>query len=281
MRRSTRARRSPGNARSKRLLAVVGTLVVFGGIVAVTQISSAQDRRTNNPRPASAQCVEPSPGATAPSGSGSTTRTWQNGRWVRNHWGDGQQSVAECQQVETAAAPRRRLGHRLPGRDGQAPAGAGPGAGRGGPQPRPVADPDRRGRPPVGRRGQQGRELHPQLHPPAAGQQAARDAGADHDRGRPGRAPSPGSGAARRVPGGAHRKHRRQQRWKYGERHRWKHRRQSDGTTGSTVGTTAATTVETTTAATMPRAPGSAYWPTTATTPSSSRTTVSRTATGA
>ncbi|WP_444951661.1 hypothetical protein [Micromonospora ureilytica] len=97
MRRSTRARRPSGNARSKRLLAVVGTLAVFGGVVAVTQISSAQDRRTNKPRPASGQCVEPSPGATAPTGAGSTSRTWQNGRWVRNHWGDGQQSVPECE----------------------------------------------------------------------------------------------------------------------------------------------------------------------------------------
>ncbi|MFG1866496.1 hypothetical protein [Micromonospora arborensis] len=96
MRRSTRARRSSGNARSKRLLAVVGTLVVFGGVVAVTQISSAQDRRTNKPRPAAGQCVEPSPGSTAPTGA-STSRTWQNGRWVRNHWGDGQQSVPECE----------------------------------------------------------------------------------------------------------------------------------------------------------------------------------------
>ncbi|MEU7924532.1 hypothetical protein [Micromonospora sp. NPDC049107] len=96
MRRSTRARRSPGIARSKRLLAVVGTLVVFGGVVAVTQISSAQDRRTNKPRPVAGQCVEPSPGSTAPSGT-STSRTWQNGRWVRNHWGDGQESVAECE----------------------------------------------------------------------------------------------------------------------------------------------------------------------------------------
>ncbi|WBB69005.1 hypothetical protein [Micromonospora sp. WMMD812] len=98
MRRSTRARRSSGNARSKRLLAVVGTLVVFGGIVAVTQISSAEDRRSGKPRPAAGACVQPSPGATAPGGSGSTTRTWQDGRWVRNHWGDGQQSVAECEQ---------------------------------------------------------------------------------------------------------------------------------------------------------------------------------------
>ncbi|MFG2054602.1 hypothetical protein ACGFI9_11295 [Micromonospora sp. NPDC048930] len=103
MRRSTRARRSSGNARSKRLLAVVGTLAVFGGIVAVTQISSAQDRRTNV-RTAPVSCSAPSPGATAPGGQGSTTRTWQNGRWVRNHWGDGQMSVAECQQTTGGGA---------------------------------------------------------------------------------------------------------------------------------------------------------------------------------
>ncbi|MFV2112587.1 hypothetical protein ACFHW0_09650 [Micromonospora sp. LOL_025] len=103
MRRSTRARRSSGSARSKRLLAVVGTLAVFGGIVAVTQISSAEDRRATTTRPASAACVEPSPGATAPSGRG-TSRTWQDGRWVRNHWGDGQQSVAECEQTRGGGA---------------------------------------------------------------------------------------------------------------------------------------------------------------------------------
>ncbi|KAB1160863.1 hypothetical protein F6X68_07285 [Micromonospora sp. AMSO12t] len=103
MRRSTRARRSSGSARSKRLLAVVGTLAVFGGIVAVTQISAAEDRRPTGTRPASAACVEPSPGATAPSGRG-TSRTWQDGRWVRNHWGDGQQSVAECEQTRGGGA---------------------------------------------------------------------------------------------------------------------------------------------------------------------------------
>lgn len=85
------------------MLAVVGTLAVFGGIVAVTQISSAQDRRTTT-RAASASCVPASPGATAPDGQGSTTRTWQNGRWVRNHWGDGQMSPAECQQTTAGGA---------------------------------------------------------------------------------------------------------------------------------------------------------------------------------
>ncbi|MEH1101649.1 hypothetical protein [Micromonospora sp. CPCC 205561] len=103
MRRSTRARRSAGDARSKRLLAVVGTLAVFGGIVAVTQLSSAEERRPTGTRPAAAACVQPSPGATAPSGRG-TSRTWQDGRWVRNHWGDGQQSVAECEQTRGGGA---------------------------------------------------------------------------------------------------------------------------------------------------------------------------------
>ncbi|MER7459548.1 hypothetical protein [Micromonospora sp. NPDC126480] len=110
MRRSTRARRSSGNARSKRLVAVVGTLVVFGGVVAVTQISSAGERRKERTRPAAAACVEPSPGATAPAGTGTTTRTWQNGRWVRNHWGDGQQSVEECQETRDGEAPANNGG---------------------------------------------------------------------------------------------------------------------------------------------------------------------------
>ncbi|MFF5174536.1 hypothetical protein ACFY3U_18135 [Micromonospora sp. NPDC000089] len=104
MRRSTRARRSSGNARSKRLLAAVGALAVFGGIAAVTQISSAHENPTRTRSVASA-CVAPSPGATSPSGRSSTTRSWQNGRWVRNHWGDGQMSAAECQAVKAGNAP--------------------------------------------------------------------------------------------------------------------------------------------------------------------------------
>ncbi|SCG44853.1 hypothetical protein [Micromonospora halophytica] len=106
MRRSPRARRSSGNARSKRLLAAVGALAVFGGIAAVTQISSAGERRQSaKTRTVSSNCVQPSPGATSPGGRTSTTRTWQNGRWVRNHWGDGQMSVAECQSVKAGKAP--------------------------------------------------------------------------------------------------------------------------------------------------------------------------------
>ncbi|MGN9767245.1 hypothetical protein ACTMS2_19020 [Micromonospora sp. SD12] len=120
MRRSTRARRSSGTARSKRLLAVVGTLAVFGGIVAVTQISSAEDRRSTTTRPASAACVEPSPGATAPSGRG-TSRTWQDGRWVRNHWGDGQQTVAECEQTRGGGADNGGSAVACPDVAGQLP----------------------------------------------------------------------------------------------------------------------------------------------------------------
>ncbi|MCL7457519.1 hypothetical protein AB0I85_15720 [Micromonospora echinofusca] len=120
MRRSTRARRSSGTARSKRLLAVVGTLAVFGGIVAVTQISSAEDRRSTTTRPASAACVEPSPGATAPGGRG-TSRTWQDGRWVRNHWGDGQQTVAECEQTRGGGADNGGSAVACPDVAGQLP----------------------------------------------------------------------------------------------------------------------------------------------------------------
>ncbi|MET7752473.1 hypothetical protein [Micromonospora sp. NPDC005367] len=91
MRRSTRARRSSGNAQSRRLLAVLGTLAVFGGIVAVTQISSAENLGSGSPRPVAGACVQPSPGAAPPGGRDFTGRSWQHGRWVRNHWGDGQQ----------------------------------------------------------------------------------------------------------------------------------------------------------------------------------------------
>ncbi|TDC43421.1 hypothetical protein [Micromonospora sp. KC213] len=106
MRRTSGARRSAGSARSKRLLAAVGALAVFGGIAAVTQISSAGERRqSTNTRTVSSNCVPPSPGATSPGGRTSTTQTWQNGRWVRNHWGDGQMSVAECNSLKAGNAP--------------------------------------------------------------------------------------------------------------------------------------------------------------------------------
>nr|MDT0660155.1 hypothetical protein [Micromonospora sp. DSM 115978] len=70
---------------------MVGTLAMFGGIVAVTQVSNAQDNRTS-----SVDCPAPVPGADAPDGVG-TTVTRQNGRQVRHHWGDGQ----ECGETTT------------------------------------------------------------------------------------------------------------------------------------------------------------------------------------
>ncbi|KXK60291.1 hypothetical protein AWW66_19770 [Micromonospora rosaria] len=104
MRRSTRARRSSGNTRRNRLIAVAGTLAVFGGIVAVTQISSAQDRPSRT-RTVSSECVAPPAGATARNGTGITVNE-QNGRDVRNHWGDGQMSKAQCQSLRTGAEVR-------------------------------------------------------------------------------------------------------------------------------------------------------------------------------
>ncbi|MEH1130534.1 hypothetical protein V6V89_39600, partial [Micromonospora sp. CPCC 206061] len=69
----------------KRLLGVVATLAVFGGIVAVTQVSNAAGERNNA---ASRGCVT-APGGAAPNGQ-SVTTSRQNGRTVRNYWGDGQ-----------------------------------------------------------------------------------------------------------------------------------------------------------------------------------------------
>ncbi|WP_434739950.1 hypothetical protein [Micromonospora sp. SH-82] len=122
MRRSTRARRSSGNARSKRLVAVAGTLAVFGGIVAVTQISSAQDRPAVK-KPVAAECVAPPQGAADRNGSGITVNE-QNGREVRNYWGDGQMSKAQCQSLQAGNAiatiscpdPTDRLPREIPAR---------------------------------------------------------------------------------------------------------------------------------------------------------------------
>jgi hypothetical protein len=69
----------------KRLLGVVATLAVFGGIVAVTQVSNAAGERKN----AAARGCVTAPGGTAPNGQ-SVTTSRQNGRTVRNYWGDGQ-----------------------------------------------------------------------------------------------------------------------------------------------------------------------------------------------
>ncbi|GFJ92178.1 hypothetical protein [Phytohabitans rumicis] len=77
--------------RHKRILAVVGTLVVFGGIITVTQVSSAEGERR-----ASSRGCQPAPGGQAPNGQNVTT-TQQNGRTVRNYWGDGQACTTSAQ----------------------------------------------------------------------------------------------------------------------------------------------------------------------------------------
>ncbi|MFY1698858.1 hypothetical protein [Solwaraspora sp. WMMA2101] len=86
------------SSRNKRLIAVLGTVTVFAGIVAVTQVSSANDQLRT-----SGECVAPSPGSTAEGGV-TTTVTRENGREVRHHWGDGQTTIEECESGNTVVA---------------------------------------------------------------------------------------------------------------------------------------------------------------------------------
>ncbi|GAB3802323.1 hypothetical protein [Micromonospora zhanjiangensis] len=92
--RSARPRRSTGNPRKKRILAVVATLGVFGALVAITQVSLAG---TNGRRHQSAPCQ---PAADAPAPTNSTGGGPQNGTKAKGqpykdngawqHPGDGQ-----------------------------------------------------------------------------------------------------------------------------------------------------------------------------------------------
>ncbi len=99
MYRSAQRRRST-SGRNKRIIAVLATLVVFGGIITVTQVSNAGDRRNRGGRPPATQC-RPAPDGTAPSGQQNVTETRQNGRTVRNYWGDGQ----ACTTTPASASP--------------------------------------------------------------------------------------------------------------------------------------------------------------------------------
>jgi hypothetical protein len=63
-----------------------------GGMVVMSNVSSAHERRQRTVR---AECVPEVPGADNPDG-GDTTATRQNGRIVRNHWGDGQDVPVAC-----------------------------------------------------------------------------------------------------------------------------------------------------------------------------------------
>ncbi|WBB95310.1 MULTISPECIES: hypothetical protein [unclassified Solwaraspora] len=86
------------SGRNKRIIAVLGTVTVFAGIVAVTQVSSANDQLRT-----ASECVAPSPGSTAEGGV-TTTVTQENGREVRHHWGDGQITLEECESGTTLVA---------------------------------------------------------------------------------------------------------------------------------------------------------------------------------
>ncbi|MFV2012262.1 MULTISPECIES: hypothetical protein [unclassified Micromonospora] len=86
------------SGRNKRIIAVLGTVAVFAGIVAVTQVSSANDQLRT-----ATECVAPSPGSTAEGGV-TTTVTRENGREVRHHWGDGQTTLEECESGTTLVA---------------------------------------------------------------------------------------------------------------------------------------------------------------------------------
>src|SRR5262249_14320028 len=75
-------------SRNQRIAAAATILAAFAAMVTVTRVSSAQEQR----RP---RCGPTVAGAEAPDGQDITT-TQQNGRDVRNHWGDGQQQRAGC-----------------------------------------------------------------------------------------------------------------------------------------------------------------------------------------
>src|SRR5947207_11221679 len=79
-------RRGPrrGLSRNQRIAAAATILVVFATMVTVTRVSSAQEQRQSR-----SKCGPAVAGAAAPDGQDVTT-TQQNGRTVRNHWGDGQ-----------------------------------------------------------------------------------------------------------------------------------------------------------------------------------------------
>ncbi|MFC0531031.1 Pecanex-like protein 1 [Phytohabitans kaempferiae] len=88
---------------------MLATLVVFGGIITVTQVSNAGDRRNRgNQRPPATEC-RPAPNGTAPSGQQNVTETRQNGRTVRNYWGDGQActTTAPTPTTSTSGQPNQ------------------------------------------------------------------------------------------------------------------------------------------------------------------------------
>jgi hypothetical protein len=101
---SAQRRRGPlrGLSRNQRIAAAATILVVFAAMVTVTRVSSAQEQRQSR-----SKCGPAVAGAAAPDGQDVTT-TQQNGRNVRNYWGDGQQQRPGCpnnQQKQTVNCP--------------------------------------------------------------------------------------------------------------------------------------------------------------------------------
>jgi hypothetical protein len=109
MYRTAQRRGTPRSARDKRIAAVAIVLVVFGALITVSRVSSAKEQRTGN----TTNCGPAVPGAVAPSGQNLTT-TQQNGRNVRNHWGDGQQGGAGCASNATQTVNCPSVADKLP-----------------------------------------------------------------------------------------------------------------------------------------------------------------------
>jgi hypothetical protein len=101
MYRSARRRKGLLSTRRNRIIAILGTLAVFAGVITVTQVSSAHTNR----RPAAKRppACAPAPGGGAPAGQ-SVTTTRQNGRTVRNYWGDGQDCGTQA-AAQTVSCP--------------------------------------------------------------------------------------------------------------------------------------------------------------------------------
>jgi hypothetical protein len=93
------------SGRKKRIIGVLATLVVFGGLITVTQVSSAESRRERGQRGrAPAEACRPARGGQAPAGEQNVTTSRQNGRTVRNFWGDGQACTGTGAPTPTTSA---------------------------------------------------------------------------------------------------------------------------------------------------------------------------------
>jgi hypothetical protein len=109
MYRSTQ-RRSGSGRRNVPLIAAITVLVLgAGGIVAMTNVSSAEEGAGDS----GTQCGPAVPGAVAPDGQ-DVTSTQQNGRTVRNYWGDGQETADGCAPAREQVVSCPTVGDKLP-----------------------------------------------------------------------------------------------------------------------------------------------------------------------